>query len=904
MASSSSSRLRARIARGDDIDERQLASVTESFVQIGTPLPALVGKGSDPNEGKPLWEQEVRDEQGRRRFHGAFTGGWSAGYYNTVGSKEGWTPQTFVSSRKKDGERQAQAQRPEDFMDEEDLAHLDETRTLSNKTGYQDDATSGSRHAPGDVLGDLLGLGSSAAAAGPQSSEADTAAGGLVAPPSSLGHKILTRMGWKAGNGLGALVTAKRRGVLERMYGLTKGLRSQPASAGGNRVPPPDTPMPAMTFSLDKRDTHGLGWTGGNDQNAASAGVAATPGPAANSRRGFDISVLEEADEDDVNDIYSTSESAKDALHRRKATRAPPTSTSTSTLPGVSGSDHRWRDGKALPAGFVVVEGDSIIDDGTSSAQTWLPPRVPDGWQPDPLKVWSQAKAGTGPPPSLLAAPPPLNNGARQPQASDRAQMLGEAPMPGPPPSLSAYMPAKAAALSPPPPTTVPLPRIDASVTRAGLRGFIPFGNDPAKQKRYVAFLESCSSDSPPTSMPVPTDRTRQQVLTELDEFARSASIFKGTLGSSAMSSRFASAQTSEGAGDVHAPAPGLYQPTPRSKDEVEAEKKRKEEEEREREEREKEERRTDEQRAAKTGLFGVGRTRVVKDWFPPRLLCKRLGVKDPHPDRSGPGGEQQGDDAPEHRREVDEDPFSGGGSKKQEKWERSAARREIARGEERFQQSRRELMGMVGDRPWEQQGGQPIAATSQGEDEAGSNGDPQPHLPKSLEQVGLGEGDEEQLKAIESFVKPARDIFKSVFESDEEEEEDEQAGASATVETPLKTSAAATATSASIAEGERPIFMPRSKRHEGEEEPAAKTKKRESAGQGGGGKKIKKVKASKGALTFSLDGDGEEEEEVVLTRKPKKAVTAAPPPESASQSDKPAPTGGASSRMKASDLF
>jgi G patch domain-containing protein 1 len=31
----------------------------------------------------------VKDENGRRRFHGAFTGGFSAGYWNTVGSKEG-----------------------------------------------------------------------------------------------------------------------------------------------------------------------------------------------------------------------------------------------------------------------------------------------------------------------------------------------------------------------------------------------------------------------------------------------------------------------------------------------------------------------------------------------------------------------------------------------------------------------------------------------------------------------------------------------------------------------------------------------------------------------------------------------------------------------------------------------
>lgn len=36
-----------------------------------------------------LKAQKVRDKQGRERFHGAFTGGYSAGYYNTVGTAEG-----------------------------------------------------------------------------------------------------------------------------------------------------------------------------------------------------------------------------------------------------------------------------------------------------------------------------------------------------------------------------------------------------------------------------------------------------------------------------------------------------------------------------------------------------------------------------------------------------------------------------------------------------------------------------------------------------------------------------------------------------------------------------------------------------------------------------------------------
>ena len=43
--------------------------------------------------------QEVTDAEGRRRFHGAFTGGYSAGYHNTVGSLEGWNPSTYSSSR-------------------------------------------------------------------------------------------------------------------------------------------------------------------------------------------------------------------------------------------------------------------------------------------------------------------------------------------------------------------------------------------------------------------------------------------------------------------------------------------------------------------------------------------------------------------------------------------------------------------------------------------------------------------------------------------------------------------------------------------------------------------------------------------------------------------------------------
>ena len=94
----------------------------DTFVTIGSAFDV-------PEEDAPLKKQSkvsdqiVVDKQGRRRFHGAFTGGFSAGYFNTVGSKEGWAPSTFVSSRSKRHEKEgASVQRPEDFMDEEDFS--------------------------------------------------------------------------------------------------------------------------------------------------------------------------------------------------------------------------------------------------------------------------------------------------------------------------------------------------------------------------------------------------------------------------------------------------------------------------------------------------------------------------------------------------------------------------------------------------------------------------------------------------------------------------------------------------------------------------------------------------------------------------------------------------------------
>lgn len=67
-------------------------SEKEDCVFIGTPIDtaesALFSRKQPRTSRAPrVWEQIVTDDRGRRRLHGAFTGGFSAGYFNTVSTK-------------------------------------------------------------------------------------------------------------------------------------------------------------------------------------------------------------------------------------------------------------------------------------------------------------------------------------------------------------------------------------------------------------------------------------------------------------------------------------------------------------------------------------------------------------------------------------------------------------------------------------------------------------------------------------------------------------------------------------------------------------------------------------------------------------------------------------------------
>ncbi|CAI5730908.1 unnamed protein product [Peronospora destructor] len=136
--------------------------------------------------------QEVTDAQGRRRFHGAFTGGFSAGYYNSVGSERGWTPKTFSSSRKNRSSRVEQ--RPEDFMDEEDDPLLG--KRLETSECYDTVQTDSKRR----LKQQQQQPESSQAAAIPVFTLPDD---WILPVHDSIGVNLLKQMGWKEGHGIG-----------------------------------------------------------------------------------------------------------------------------------------------------------------------------------------------------------------------------------------------------------------------------------------------------------------------------------------------------------------------------------------------------------------------------------------------------------------------------------------------------------------------------------------------------------------------------------------------------------------------------------------------------------------------------------------------------------------------------
>ena len=144
-----------------------------------------------------------------------------------MGSKEGWTPSAFVSSRSKrakDGPAKPE-QRPEDFMDDEDLAERSAAQTIETNEKF-------------------AGLGSD-----PLHLEQQDSACLFRCQTETIGMKLLRKMGWQAGRHLEQYTNFNPN--------IRVDLTDQWPEKGHN------TPGGTKTMQFEKREgKHGLGYEG------------------------------------------------------------------------------------------------------------------------------------------------------------------------------------------------------------------------------------------------------------------------------------------------------------------------------------------------------------------------------------------------------------------------------------------------------------------------------------------------------------------------------------------------------------------------------------------------------------------------------------------------------------------
>ncbi|KAF5362261.1 hypothetical protein D9756_002204 [Leucocoprinus leucothites] len=788
------------------------SKANESFCLIGTPLPPLE-KSKDLGEFVPLWKQEVRDEQGRRRLHGAFTGGFSAGYFNSVGSKEGWTPSTFVSSR---GDRaKAKAARPEDFMDEEDLQELRESRTIVDTTQEMDltggtaaefaKRQGGDDHEQDGIVHALQST--------------------LLPPPTdSVGAQILKKMGWRVGSGIGPRVSLRQRRLQDLQSSSPYGTRAaiddikiteEDEEGNKHTYAPRDTPV----LIVERKDNaHGLGYRPGMTlhDSLGSSNQRGSGDPRISA--GFGLGALNDADEDDL-DVYdgdfksARNRLAYDAQHVDDVlVLGGKTSVSRLDKRPVTSHSATFRDGSRVLSGFVLSEKPVM-------EERWFPlSDIPPGWKPNPQRIWEENKENIAKHETQQEPLPHEKWKASTMTAGERGTILGEAPLNAGPRSVFDYLSEKdrerlktiaATAASGGPLAAPPfsMPRTEPHIAEAALKGFQPFTSEPAKQERYITYLRSqVSSDAPPLRA-LPNQRP-DEFQKEVEDYAKAATIFKPVSG--AMAGRFQTATHIDQGPKIHE---GLHQPTTAELEALE-EKRRKEE----------EEKLSPQAHAAKLGMYGP-MTREVKSWQPARLLCKRFGLREPEMSQ--------------------EDIDASSSSTKDPSFTTSEA-------EEAFRQAAGSNTG---------------ASSSQQTDSNGS---------RNLANIGLGE-DETQGRDTLTYQRPAMDVFKAIFASDDEDSDDEKVD-DEKPEAPADEPEAVTSNTAPLPSHSllddgpvdlsnfKPTFKPRTGKAKKEnEEDRSKSKKDKKE------KKEKKKKGKKGAMVSFDVEDADEEPSLDVFKEPPK---------------------------------
>lgn len=524
-------------------------------------------------------------------------------------------------------------------MDEEDVREAEESRTLQTNeefSGFGSTATDATRRAG---LMDVFKV-----------------------TGETIGVKLLKKMGWREGQGIGPKV--RRKADLGEMK-IRRGDEADQTYLFAPENPP-------MVAFVRKTDHKGLGFAGearlASRQEEGDKSDEDTdpflgrrlvtdkpkqPKPQKPRRGAFGVGVLNDTGSDDE-DPYSLGPQI--SYNRtiggdKKKKKAKPTEDSRalgSSNPLLSSKPvfipkkaiaakgaagfKKCHDGRLPLDGFLLAEEISSLS--LSSDKKYAPPEIPKDWKSkktpskqqnvsDYVSTAEAAKASTLDPASRAALLGEDQLPAKSvfdwmtPEGREKiAKLTGNTNLP---PALGEKAP-KGFELSDSQKQKDLwdlVPKLDKLVavqalTRAA-SGWMPYSDDEAKRSRYRTFLEIRAGLRDTLPERVPGSSTDDWVA-ELDEFARAAEVFKPVSG--VMASRFTSASSGpKGASDEShesdTNAPLLSKPSEKPEDPAVS--------------------------AAKIGMFGP-MTRTTVSFYPTRLLCKRFNVKPPSHVQVDPG--------------------------------------------------------------------------------------------------------------------------------------------------------------------------------------------------------------------------------------------------------------------------
>lgn len=500
-------------------------------------------------------------------------------------------------------------------MDEEDLADAAESQKLQTSQAF---AGLGSSTQEGSADGGLMGL---------FKSSGDT-----------FGLKLLRKMGWKDGQGIGPKVRRQAR--------LDLGGALSGASDQTHLFAPEDARM--IQF-IRKADRKGLGFEGETkldglsreasnveddeeddpyktDNRGASLLQQQNPKPKPE-RGGFGVGVLNDTGSDDE-DPYEMGPKIKyNRVIGGGKKKNKPKKTTAAVNPALRNAPvfmsrtaragnnlTRCHDGRLPLDGFVLAK---VTEDLSNLLSQYAPPAIPDGWKS------SKAPSDEADPATYVSTSDAAKGSSHD--AKSRAAILGEKSLPGK--SVFDFISNAArdrlAAGSgktnlPPALGEIPegfamseeekqqalwdqTPKLDRETALAAISRSSagPYADDEAKKARYRTYLEHNASGTHPLPWR-PKGMTDDEFLREMNEFYNCARIFKPMTGF--MASRFTTAKTASVLG-TDKRAELISKPEPKILDPAEE--------------------------AAKVGMYGK-LTRSVEDFTPTRLLCKRFNVRAP----------------------------------------------------------------------------------------------------------------------------------------------------------------------------------------------------------------------------------------------------------------------------------